>query len=157
MPQMRFRECPGSFDTCFVHVRYYLLVLLLLLPDLSLNSSSALHDCPPKMSPNVDPPDNALAGDSSELPFDPPGSVRVTEELRFRYNDDRRPIVNQYLRSHRVGKGQHGEVWVCWDLNHNRREVVGHPHFNLPYAHYPLVVPCVHLVPPTAGYQSRKT
>lgn len=75
------------------------------------------------MSPNVDPPDNALAGDSSELPFDPPGSVRVTEELRFRYNDDRRPIVNQYLRSHRVGKGQHGEVWVCWDLNHNRREV----------------------------------
>ncbi|KAF9232951.1 kinase-like domain-containing protein [Melanogaster broomeanus] len=47
----------------------------------------------------------------------------MTEELRFRYSDDRRPRVNQYLRSHRVGKGQHGEVWVCWDLSDNRREV----------------------------------
>ncbi|KAI6098346.1 kinase-like domain-containing protein [Pisolithus croceorrhizus] len=67
--------------------------------------------------------DSGLSSDLSGLPFDPPGNVRVTQELRFRYSDDRRPIVNQYLRSHRVGKGQHGEVWVCWDLNNNRREV----------------------------------
>ncbi|KAG6332063.1 hypothetical protein ID866_7026 [Astraeus odoratus] len=80
------------------------------------------------MGSNVDPPDNALTDDPSGLPFDPPGSVRVTEQLRFRYGDGRRPIVNQYLRSHRVGKGQHGEVWVCWDLSNGRREVVGHSH-----------------------------
>lgn len=67
--------------------------------------------------------DSGPSSDSSYLPFDPPGNVRVTEELRYRYSDDRRPIVNQYLRSHRVGKGQHGEVWVCWDMNNNRREV----------------------------------
>lgn len=67
--------------------------------------------------------DSGPSSDPSYLPFDPPGNVRVTEELRYRHSDDRRPIVNQYLRSHRVGKGQHGEVWVCWDMSDNRREV----------------------------------
>lgn len=144
--------------TCFVHV---LLVLLLLL-HLSLNSSSAFHDCHSKMSPNIDPPDNLFAGDPSELLFDPPGSVHITEELWFRYSDNQRPIVQQYLWSHRFGNGQYGEVWVCWELNHNRREVVGHPCFNLPfywhtYAHHPPAVPCVHLIPPTTSYRSCKT
>ncbi|KAI9574055.1 other/CAMKK/ELM protein kinase [Boletus coccyginus] len=74
------------------------------------------------MATNADPLDTALAGEPAQ-PFDPPGSVRMTQELRFLYSDDRRPRVNQYLRSHRVGKGQHGEVWVCWDLLNNRREV----------------------------------
>ncbi|KAF9223814.1 kinase-like protein [Gyrodon lividus] len=74
------------------------------------------------MATDVDSPDSTLAGDPAQ-PFDPPGTVRMTEELSFRYSDDRRPRVNQYLRSHRVGKGQHGEVWVCWDLSDNRREV----------------------------------
>lgn len=76
------------------------------------------------MGSDVDAAGNPFARHASGLPFDPSSSVRVTEELRFRYSDDRRPIVNQYLRSHRVGRGQHGEVWVCWDLNNNRREVV---------------------------------
>ncbi|KAG6374436.1 kinase-like domain-containing protein [Boletus reticuloceps] len=74
------------------------------------------------MATNQDSLDTALAGEPAQ-PFDPPGSVRMTQELHFRYSDDRRPRVNQYLRSHRVGKGQHGEVWVCWDLSSNRREV----------------------------------
>ncbi|KAH7884289.1 kinase-like domain-containing protein [Phlebopus sp. FC_14] len=80
---------------------------------------------------NVDPVDNhsnrdsplVAVDDHSGQPFDPPGTVRITEELRFRYSDDRRPRLNQYLRSHRVGRGQHGEVWVCWDLSNDRREV----------------------------------
>lgn len=75
------------------------------------------------MTTNADSLDTALAGEPAQ-PFDPPGSVRMTRELHFLYSDDRRPRVNQYLRSHRVGKGQHGEVWVCWDLLNNRREVV---------------------------------
>ncbi|KAG9314941.1 kinase-like domain-containing protein [Chiua virens] len=74
------------------------------------------------MPTNIDPLDTVLAGEPAQ-PFDPPGSVRMTQELHFLYSDDRRPRVNQYLRSHRVGKGQHGEVWVCWDLFDNRREV----------------------------------
>lgn len=76
------------------------------------------------MSSDIDSASSVhVAEDPSGLPFDPPGSVRMTAELRYRYNDDRRPIVNQYLRGHRVGKGQHGEVWVCWDLSDNRREL----------------------------------
>ncbi|KAH0832988.1 kinase-like domain-containing protein [Lanmaoa asiatica] len=74
------------------------------------------------MANNPDSLDTALAGEPAQ-PFDPPGSVQMTQELHFRYSDDRRPRVNQYLRSHRVGRGQHGEVWVCWDLLNNRREV----------------------------------
>jgi hypothetical protein len=79
------------------------------------------------MATDVDSPPvlNPLAGDPAQ-PFDPPGTVRMTEELSFKYSDDRRPRLNQYLRSHRVGKGHHGEVWVCWDLSDNRREVVSH-------------------------------
>lgn len=78
------------------------------------------------MSSDIDSASSAhAAGDPSGLPFDPPGSVRMTAELHYRYSDDRRPIVNQYLRGHRVGKGQHGEVWVCWDLSDDhRRELV---------------------------------
>lgn len=83
------------------------------------------------MATNPDSPDTALAGEPVQ-PFDPPGSVRMTRELHFLYSDDRRPRVNQYLRSHRVGKGQHGEVWVCWDLLNNRREVVSLSYPSLP-------------------------
>ena len=75
------------------------------------------------MATNPDALDTPLPEGPAQ-PFDPPGSVRMTQELHFRYSDDRRPRVNQYLRSHRVGKGQHGEVWVCWDLLDNRCEVV---------------------------------
>ncbi|KAF8126960.1 kinase-like domain-containing protein [Boletus edulis] len=85
-------------------------------------SLTALHVVHVAMATNQDSLDTALAGEPAQ-PFDPPGSVRMTQELHFRYSDDRRPRVNQYLRSHRVGKGQHGEVWVCWDLSSNRREV----------------------------------
>ncbi|KAH7906541.1 kinase-like domain-containing protein [Hygrophoropsis aurantiaca] len=75
------------------------------------------------MASDVDSSENLSSDDPSALPFDPPGNVRMTAELRFKHTDDRRPIVNQYLRGHRVGKGQHGEVWVCWDLSDSRREL----------------------------------
>lgn len=91
------------------------------------------------MATNADPLDTALAGEPAQ-PFDPPGSVRMTQELRFLYSDDRRPRVNQYLRSHRVGKGQHGEVWVCWDLLNNRREVVSPSYLSLG-VHAPTLLP----------------
>lgn len=83
------------------------------------------------MSSDIDSVASIPADDPSALPFDPPGSVRMTAELHYWYSDDRRPIVNQYLRGHRVGKGQHGEVWVCWDLQDNRRELVSSQRFLL--------------------------
>lgn len=110
----------------FCWLRYYLLTTVLALHS-ACDSYTVpffcrrLHVSNSNMAASV--ADSGLTSDPSGLPFDPPGNVRVTEELRFRYSDDRRPIVNQYLRSHRVGKGQHGEVWVCWDLNNDRREV----------------------------------
>jgi hypothetical protein len=81
------------------------------------------------MSSDIDSAASVHADDPLGLPFDPPGSVRMTAELRYKHTDDRRPIVNQYLRGHRVGRGQHGEVWVCWDLSDNRRELVSSQYF----------------------------
>jgi hypothetical protein len=78
----------------------------------------------------------------------------MTAELSYKHNDDRRPIVNQYLRGHRVGKGQHGEVWVCWDLQDNRRELVSSQRFfmfEIPFE-YDLNLP-----PPSSGHKGRQT
>lgn len=102
------------------------------------------------MPTNSDSLDTAPAGEPAQ-PFDPPGSVRMTKELHIRYSDDRRPRVNQYLRSHRVGKGQHGEVWVCWDLSNNRREVVSPSYASL--AVYSLTSASQHL----SGNKGRET
>ncbi|KAF5380408.1 hypothetical protein D9615_004496 [Tricholomella constricta] len=45
--------------------------------------------------------------------------VRVTSQLKF----DRRRKVNQYVRQERIGKGQHGEVFLCTDEDLAGREV----------------------------------
>jgi hypothetical protein len=72
-------------------------------------------------------PDHARSS-SSTAPFDPiDGEVRTTAQLRtVRHADDRKPMLNHYIREARVGNGQHGEVYLCYDLNNNRREVVRH-------------------------------
>jgi hypothetical protein len=62
---------------------------------------------------------------SSLTPLDPIEGVRTTAQLRtVRHADDRKPMLNHYIREARVGNGQHGEVYLCYDLNDNRREVV---------------------------------
>jgi [calcium/calmodulin-dependent protein kinase] kinase len=66
-----------------------------------------------------------LESDNPMLPFDPVGGVRTTALLRtVRHADDRRPMINHYIRDTRVGSGQHGEVYLCYDLSNNRQEVV---------------------------------
>lgn len=62
---------------------------------------------------------------SSIPPLDPLEGVRTTAQLiTVRHADVRKPILNHYIREARVGNGQHGEVYLCYDLNDNRREVV---------------------------------
>ena len=50
-----------------------------------------------------------------------PETVRVTSHLAL---EGRRRKVNQYLRGDRIGKGQHGEVFLCRDEVASGREVV---------------------------------
>ena len=48
--------------------------------------------------------------------------VRLTSYLSL--EGQRRRKVNQYLRGDRIGKGQHGEVFLCTDEDMNGREMV---------------------------------
>lgn len=48
-------------------------------------------------------------------------NVRITSHL----TTNRRRMVNQFIRGGKVGKGQHGEVFLCADENNNSRQVVG--------------------------------
>jgi len=52
--------------------------------------------------------------------LDPQSGVPVTSLLTSR---NRRHHINQYHRSVRVGKGKHGEVYLCFDEDANQREV----------------------------------
>ena len=49
--------------------------------------------------------------------------VRLTSYLTL---DGRRRKVNQYLRGNRIGKGQHGEVFLCTDEDANGHEKASH-------------------------------
>lgn len=44
-------------------------------------------------------------------PFDPPEPVRITVELVTSGNRKRK--INQYSKEARIGKGRHGEVYLC--------------------------------------------
>jgi serine/threonine protein kinase len=50
-------------------------------------------------------------------------SVRLTSCLGLTLEGRRRKI-NQYLRGDRIGKGQHGEVYLCTDEDANGHEMV---------------------------------
>lgn len=46
--------------------------------------------------------------------------VRITSHLTTNH----RRRVNQFIRGGKVGKGQHGEVFLCTDENNDGRQVV---------------------------------
>ncbi|TFK44794.1 kinase-like domain-containing protein [Crucibulum laeve] len=56
----------------------------------------------------------------SEPPFDPQEPVRTTTHLEL---SNRRHKINQYKRGARIGKGKHGEVYLCEDESDAGREV----------------------------------
>ncbi|KAI0067229.1 kinase-like protein [Artomyces pyxidatus] len=60
----------------------------------------------------------------SQPPFDPTDEVRMTDEVRaYRDPATSAPVLNHYIRGPSVGKGQHGEVYLCWDMNRGYAEV----------------------------------
>lgn len=62
---------------------------------------------------------NSSGSDQPEecQPLDPSDEVRITAQMRTVRYPGRGPIMNQYERRQRIGRGQHGEVHVGVDLN----------------------------------------
>jgi len=60
--------------------------------------------------------------------------VRLTSYLTLEGQVKRRKI-NQYLRGDRIGKGQHGEVFLCTNEDINGREMVSHFSRNSMFTH----------------------
>jgi len=60
----------------------------------------------------------------SQPPLDP-DAVRITEEaVTNKHPTTSQPVLNQYLRGELVGKGQHGEVYLCYDILRGNEERV---------------------------------
>lgn len=53
---------------------------------------------------------------SSSIPYDPPGDVLTTDRLDA-YMEDGKPMLNNYIRHSKIGGGQHGEVYLCYQIN----------------------------------------
>jgi serine/threonine protein kinase len=52
-----------------------------------------------------------------------PSPVRMTDQMDTVRQGDVR-MINQYRIGGQVGKGQHGEVWLCEDTRDDNRQVV---------------------------------
>ena len=52
-----------------------------------------------------------------------PSPVRMTDQMDTVREGDVR-MINQYRIGGQVGKGQHGEVWLCEDTRDNNKHVV---------------------------------
>ena len=58
-----------------------------------------------------------------EGPTEDPSPVRMTDQMDTVRQGDAR-MMNQYRILGQVGKGQHGEVWLCEDTRDNDKQVV---------------------------------
>jgi len=52
-----------------------------------------------------------------------PSPVRMTDQMDTVREGETR-MINQYRIRGQVGKGQHGEVWLCEDTRDNDKQVV---------------------------------
>lgn len=65
------------------------------------------------------------AAEREERPLDP-DVVRMTAKASWQHAVDGARVLNgRYLRRKRVGVGQHGAVYLAYDLQDNNRQVVG--------------------------------
>ena len=65
------------------------------------------------ISPDLDSQSQLLP---STIPYDPPGDVLTTDRLDA-YMEDGKPMLNNYIRHSKIGGGQHGEVYLCYQIN----------------------------------------
>lgn len=68
------------------------------------------------------PADNSAdadtAGDRAPRPiYDFPSAVVMTEQIRTTRDTSSNRVLNQYLLGHRLGRGQHGDVYKGFDIN----------------------------------------
>lgn len=63
-----------------------------------------------------------------DLTGDPP-PVRITDQMDTVREGEVR-MINQYRIGDQVGKGQHGEVWLCEDTRNDNGHVVRHVYPN---------------------------
>jgi hypothetical protein len=54
-------------------------------------------------------------GKQNVQPLDPSDGARITNQLRTQ-RAGQNTVLNQYERLKRIGTGQHGEVYVAWDM-----------------------------------------
>lgn len=52
-----------------------------------------------------------------------PNPVRITDQMDTIHEGEVR-MINQYRIGGKVGKGQHGEVWLCEDTRDSDKQVV---------------------------------
>lgn len=71
--------------------------------------------------PTADPATDAdadPAGDRAPRPiYDFPSAVVMTEQIRTTRDTSSNRVLNQYLLGHRLGRGQHGDVYKGFDIN----------------------------------------
>ncbi|KAF8910538.1 kinase-like domain-containing protein [Gymnopilus junonius] len=69
---------------------------------------------------------------SAQTIFDPQGEVLTTKHFDAYYDESSRPMINNYVRHVKVGGGQHGDVYLCYQIN--TRLPSGHPQRRIPVA-----------------------
>lgn len=69
------------------------------------------------MARHFDPDMNAATSD------DPAKDVRMTDQMDTQHRGDKK-MVNQYEIGPQIGKGQHGEVLLCYDTKNGSHAVV---------------------------------
>lgn len=69
------------------------------------------------------PPEDSATAMDVHPPLDPTDGVRMTAAIRESYTDSGLPVINQYIRGPMIGKGQHGDVYLAWDLLHEKQPV----------------------------------
>lgn len=83
----------------------------------------------PRPNSPAPPPSSATGHARDVVPapsstHSPPEDVVMTSTINFTRDHRDRPIINQYLIGHRVGKGQHGEVFKGYDMRRGNMVVV---------------------------------
>lgn len=92
------------------------------------------HNMPRSGTPAPPPPSSTHGHSREALPAPPetprpPEDVVMTSTINFARDVRDRPIINQYLIGHRLGNGQHGEVYKGYDMRRGNMVVVCLIHF----------------------------
>ncbi|TFK49719.1 kinase-like protein [Heliocybe sulcata] len=69
------------------------------------------------------PPQDSPAPMDGQSPLDPAHGVRMTGSIEEGYTESGQPVINHYIRGPMIGKGQHGDVYLAWDVLNKHQPV----------------------------------